>query len=69
VSCYYFLISYIIILSLTCIFVVFARINMAKKWCDAMESGSIRERQILTQWPCMLEEGERVIDGELMVPF
>jgi hypothetical protein len=34
-----------------------------------MERGSIGDSNTLTQWPCMLAEGERAMDGEPMVPF
>jgi hypothetical protein len=40
---------------------------MSKKWGDAMENRSIGERQTSTRLPCMLAEGERVIDYELIV--
>jgi hypothetical protein len=60
---------FIVVLSVICISVVFDRINMAKKWRDSMERGSIGESKKSTQWPCTLAEGERAIDGESMVPF
>jgi hypothetical protein len=48
--------------SLTCIIGVFCKINMAKKWWDAIESRLIGERQTSTRWPYTLAEGERVKD-------
>jgi hypothetical protein len=54
VSCHHFSMFCTIALSLTCICVVFARINMANKLCDSMERGSIGERQTSTRWPCTL---------------
>jgi hypothetical protein len=56
-------------LSLTCISIVSARINMVKRWCDAMGRGSTRERQTSTRWLCMLAEGERAMDGESLISF
>jgi hypothetical protein len=44
VSFYHFLILSIVVLSLICISIVSARINMAKRWCDAMARGSTGER-------------------------
>jgi hypothetical protein len=34
-----------------------------------MDRGSIGESKNSTRWPCTLAEGERVMDGELMVSF
>jgi hypothetical protein len=45
------------VLSLTCISIVSVRINMVKRWCDAMGRGSTGERQTSTQWLCTLVEG------------
>jgi hypothetical protein len=45
---YHFLILSTVVLSLTCISIVFARINMVKGWCDTMGRGSTGERQTLT---------------------
>jgi hypothetical protein len=69
VSFYHFLILSRVVLSLTCISIVSARINMAKRWCDAMGRGSTRERQTSTRWLCMLAEGERAMDGESHISF
>jgi hypothetical protein len=69
VSFYRFLILSTVVLSLTCISIIFARINMAKRWCDIMGRGSTGERQTLTRWLCMLAEGERVMDGETLISF
>jgi hypothetical protein len=66
---YHFLILSVVVLSLTCIFVISARINMAKRWCDAMGRGSMGERQTLTRWLCKLEEGERAMHGESLISF
>jgi hypothetical protein len=60
---------YTIVLSLTCISDVFTRINMIKKWWDSIKRGSIGDNKTLTRWSCMLAEGERAMDGEMMVPF
>jgi hypothetical protein len=40
---------------------------MVKRWSYAMERASIGERNLSTQWPCMLVEVERVIDSEAML--
>jgi cell division protein FtsW (lipid II flippase) len=45
VNFYHFLILSTIVLSLTFISIISARINMAKRWCDAMGRGSSGERQ------------------------
>jgi hypothetical protein len=34
-----------------------------------MERGSIKDSKTSTRWPCMLVEGERGMNGELMVPL
>jgi hypothetical protein len=34
-----------------------------------MERGSIGESKNTTQWPCMVAEEERVMDGESIVSF
>jgi hypothetical protein len=57
VSFYHFLILFTIVLSLTCISIVSARINMVKRWCDAMGKGSTGERKTSTRWLCTLVEG------------
>jgi hypothetical protein len=48
VDFYHFLILSTVVLSLTCISIVSTRINMAKRWCDAMGRGSTGERQTST---------------------
>jgi hypothetical protein len=58
VSFYHFLILSTIVLSLTSISIVSARINMAKRWCDAMGRDSTGERLTSTRWLCMLAEGK-----------
>jgi hypothetical protein len=58
-----------VVLSLTCISVVFARKHTMKKLCDSMERGSIEESKNSTRWPCTLVEGERGMVGESMVSF
>jgi hypothetical protein len=58
-----------VVLSLTYISIVSARINMAKRWCDAMGRGSTGERHTSTQWSCMLAKGERDMDGESLISF
>jgi hypothetical protein len=69
VSFYHFLILSTVVLSLTSISIISARINMAKRWCDAMGRGSTGERQTSTRWLCMLAEGERAMDGESLIDF
>jgi hypothetical protein len=49
VGFYHFLILSTVVISLTCISIVSARINMAKRWCDAMGRGSTGERQTSTR--------------------
>jgi hypothetical protein len=66
---YHFLILSIVVLSLTCIFVISARINMVKRWWDAMGRGSTGERQTSNRWLCKLAEGERAMDGESLISF
>jgi hypothetical protein len=68
-SFYHFLILFTVILSLTCISIVSVRINMVKRWCDAMGRGSTGERHTSTQWLCTLAEGERAMDGESLILF
>jgi hypothetical protein len=48
VSFYHFFILSTVVLSLTCISIVSTRINMVKRWCDAMGRGSTGERQTST---------------------
>jgi hypothetical protein len=67
VGFYHFLFLSTVVLSLTCISIVSARINMAKRWCDATGRGSAGERQTSTRWLCMLAEGERAMDGESLI--
>jgi hypothetical protein len=69
VSFYHFLILSTIILSLTSISIISIRINMAKRWCDAMGRGSTGERKTSTRWLCTLAEGERAMDGESLIDF
>jgi hypothetical protein len=69
VSFYHFLILSTVVLSLTSISIISVRINMVKRWCDAMERGSTGERQTSIRWLCMLAEGERVMDGESLIGF
>jgi hypothetical protein len=69
VSFYHFLILSTVVLSLTSISIISARINMVKRWCDAIGRGSTGERQTWTRWLCTLAEGERVMDGESLIDF
>jgi hypothetical protein len=69
VSFYHLLILSTVVLSLTYISIVSARINMKKRWCDAMGRGSTEEGQTSTRWLCTLAQGERAMDGESPISF
>jgi hypothetical protein len=58
-----------VVLSLTSISIISAKINMVKRWCDTMGRGSTGERQTSSRWFCTLAEREKAMDGESLIDF
>jgi hypothetical protein len=58
-----------VVLSLTFISIISVRINMAKRWYNAMGRGSTSEMQTLTRWLCTLAEVKIVMDRESLINF
>jgi hypothetical protein len=70
VSFYHFLILSTVVLSLTSISIISARINMVKKWYDGKGRVSTGERQTPTRWLCTCHTPfrERGNEASIRVP-